>query len=364
MRRPAAIVLFLTVAGSFGSADAGDRRVSREERLEILTRAQVWMAPAVPIPQARLGSNPAGSGAWKEDQLVECRFEPHGVGGSTPKFDCRLPSGETVKVKYGRDNAELYTELAATRLMAALGFPVDRMFLVATVRCQGCPDDPFAQLKCLYSAPASRCFPRIDFNAARAFRPAVIERPLQGRRIETKSRQGWGWNELADIKAEAGGASRAEVDALRLMGIFLADWDNKPRNQRLLCLGEDEDSDACGYPVAMAQDLGGTFGPLKLDLARWRRTPIWTGPASCLVSMRSLPYGGSSFPDVRISEEGRQFLAERLRQLTAAQVHDLFEGAGVASYPANTAEGRDIDNWVRAFAEKVQAIAQRPPCPR
>ena len=41
-----------------------------------------------------------------------------------------------MKVKYGRDNAELYTEVAATRLMAALGFPVDRMFVVAAVRCQ------------------------------------------------------------------------------------------------------------------------------------------------------------------------------------------------------------------------------------
>ena len=356
----ACLASFAAAAGTV----AADKRVSDDTRLEILERAQVWIPPAVPTPQARHADNPEGPDGFAADQMVDCRFEAHGVGGSTPKFDCRLPSGDVVKVKYGRDNPELYTEVAATRLMAALGFPADRMFVVGGVRCLGCPPDPFEALECLYGAPPQRCFAGLNYDVAREFRPAVIERPLEGRRIETKRREGWGWNELELISPDEGGASRAEVDALRLMAVLLADWDNKPRNQRLLCLGEPEESNECGYPVAMVQDLGGTFGPFKLNLDGWRRERIWTDAASCLVSMRDLPYGGSSFHDVHISEDGRRFLAERLRQLSPQQIHDLFQGAGIASYSGNDDEARDIDNWVRAFAEKVQMIDRRPPCPR
>jgi hypothetical protein len=113
----------------------------------------------------------------------------------------------------------------------------------------------------------------------------------------------------------------------------------------------------------MIQDLGGTFGPAKLDLAGWRSTPIWAEPASCRVSMRTLPYGGSTFPDINISEPGRAFLAARLRQLTAAQVHELFEGAGLPRYAHKTAEAKQVENWVQAFNDKVRAIVDHPGCP-
>jgi hypothetical protein len=183
-------------------------RISDSERLDILKRAQVWIPPAVPIAQANLAVNPDGDDGFAEGQTVECRFEPHGVGGSTPKFDCRLPSGRLVKVKYGAGNAEVSTEVAATRLLAAIGFPTDRMYRVAAVRCFGCPPDPFTALKCLYTRPASQCFAHLDYSRAHVFTTAVIERALEGRRIETKNVQGWGWHELASINPGAGGASR------------------------------------------------------------------------------------------------------------------------------------------------------------
>ena len=58
-------------------------------------------------------------------------------------------NGEIVKIKYGRSNPEVYTEVAATRLLAALGFPADRMFVINRVRCFGCPPDPFPALECV-----------------------------------------------------------------------------------------------------------------------------------------------------------------------------------------------------------------------
>ena len=340
---------------------------------DALRRARVWEEPATSIEDAKLDRNPDGPRSFDVDEVVECTFKPGGAAGSTPKFDCELAGGESVKVKYGRSNAEVYTEVAATRLLAALGFPADRMYVVKRVRCFGCPADPFPQLECVNNltdgASMKTCFPALDFTRYQDFDDAVIERPLKGRRIETKNMRGWTWEELKFVDPVNGGSTRAEVDAFRLLAIFLGHWDNKAKNQRLLCQGDKRPTDDtaepgdCDRPLAMIQDLGATFGPLKLDLVRWSRTRIWADAASCKVSMRRMPYGGSTFPDAYISEEGRLFLADRLGRLSTAQIRALFNGARVARFPHRRASGRKVDNWVRAFKAKVRAIADHPPCP-
>jgi hypothetical protein len=213
-------------------------------------------------------------------------------------------------------------------------------------------------------ATVKSCLGAIDYRQTRTFSDAVIERQLPGRRLEAGKRRGWAWSELANVEPAEGGASRAEVDAFRLVAVFLAHWDNKPENQRLVCLGEDKSSsESCKRPLAMVQDLGATFGPNKLDITGWSAFPIWADAASCAVSLRPLPYGGSSFPDTRISEEGRAFLAERLGRLTEAQIRDLFRGARIERYAAKNAASRDVNRWVAAFRSKVAAIVDRPPCP-
>ena len=310
--------------------------------------------------------------------VVPCRFKPAGVGGSTPKFDCELESGEKVRVKYGRDNAEVFAEVIATRLLSVLGFAADQMYTIDRVRCFGCPEDPFSSLQCLNDgSTVEKCFPAVNYSQARDFETAVIERQIPGRRIEIRHDQGWTWKELTKIDPQAGGAPRAHVDALRLMAVFVSHWDNKAKNQRLLCLDARPKTEKtidkhaktrgaidCARPLAVIQDLGGTFGPFKLDLEGWKSTPVWADSATCRVSMRTLPYGGSTFPDISISEPGRVFLAERLRALTPAQVRDLFEGARLSLYTGHrTDQAKNIDNWVKAFDEKVRAIVDHPGCP-
>jgi len=322
---------------------------------EVLRHARVWEEPPTPIEEAKLDRNPEGPASFAVDEVVDCTFKPGPVSGTTPKFDCELTDGDIVKVKYGRSNPEVYTEVAATRLLAALGFPTDNMYVVKQVRCAGCPADPFSQAEC------DGC-PAPDYSHTQEFDVAVIERPRQGRRIESDKARGWTWEELKFVDPVAAGATRAEVDALRLLAIFLVHWDNKGANQRLLCSGEMK-TEGCDRPLAMVQDLGATFGPPKLNLTGWSRTRIWTDAASCKVSMHELPYGGSTFPDAYISEEGRQFLGSRLRRLSATQVRALFEGARIARFPHRRASARNVDNWVRAFQAKVRAIVDRAPCP-
>jgi hypothetical protein len=336
----------------------------------VLSRARVWFKPDKPIAEANLGVSSIEPDGFRENAVVNCTFKIEGVAGSTPKFTCTLPDGDEIKVKYGRDNPEVYTEVVATRLLNALGFPADRMYPVAIVRCFGCPADPFKGLQCLNEGAArERCFPDVNYERYEDFEYAVIERPREGRRIETTKERGWSWEELALIDAKAGGSSRAEVDALRLLAVFLGHWDNKAKNQRLFCVGEPDVEKArtigavkCDRPVAMVQDLGATFGPDKLNFERWSATPIWTNADRCAVSMHALPYGGSTFRDVEISEDGRAFLANLLGQLSTGQIRALFAGARVSAYPRATESGRNIDNWVRAFQTKVDAIVNRSAC--
>jgi hypothetical protein len=373
----------LTVAlGAAPAVYGGPQRNSRQAdapaaavREQILRRAQVWSEPVIPIASARLGDNPAVRSTFGVNATVACRFKPGGISGNTPKFDCELASGEKIRVKYGRDNPEVFAEVIASRLLSALGFPTDQMYVVARIRCSGCPDDPFSKLQCLNDGSTfKQCFADLDYSRAVDFDTVVIERQLPGRRIETRKDPGWTWEELTNIDVAAGGAPRAHLDALRLMAVFLNHWDNKSGNQRLLCLDaptppkvkkrarRDVATD-CRQPLAMIQDLGATFGPVKLDLEGWQSTPIWTDPANCRVSMRTLPYEGSTFPDISISEDGRAFLAARLRLITPAQLHDLFEGAGLARYAHTTEAASNLDNWIKAFNVKVRAIVDHPGCP-
>lgn len=333
-------------------------------RERILASARVWHPPATPIRSAHLHDNPSGPGAFQATDTVSCRFVAEDVNGLTPKFNCLLPNGEIVKVKYGSANAEVFAEVAATRLLSALGFPADRMFVVEKVICQGCPPLPYAALKCEDLTGWRGCF-FSGFNPNRAveFEAAVIERPLEGRKIESVDGEGWKWYELDRIDPSVGGATRDEVDALRLLAVILGHWDNKGENQRLACLpGNDLADGACLRAVAMIHDVGSTFGPAKLDLANWRRLPVWSDAQACRVSMKGLPYAGATFPDGQISEEGRTVLLELLEQLSETQVEELFDGARVAKYDAVASETRSARAWAAAFSEKVRQVREAGPC--
>ena len=344
------------VAGEAGGAPAAIRG-------EALASARVWQAPATPVAHANLRDNPPGA-AFSPDEDLACRFTRREVGGTTPKFYCELPGGEVVKIKYGAGNPELPAEVAATRLLTALGFWSDQMFVVRSVRCEGCPAFPFKALRCAQSTGLeSLCYAGASSDSTVTFPFAVVERRLDGRIIEASEDQGWGWYELSSVDAARGGSTRAEVDALRLMAVFLAHWDNKAANQRLVCPeGADRPDGGCDRPLAIMQDLGATFGPLKMDLHHWRTGRIWKDAASCTVSMEQMPWGGATFPERRISEDGRQLLLGLLAQLSDGQLRDLFEGSRGTAVSQFNAEAASVAAWVEAFKSRVQQIRDAGPC--
>jgi hypothetical protein len=284
--------------------------------------------------------------------LTICTYRPDEVSGTTPKFDCELKSSEKIKVKYGWTK-EIPSEIAATRLLAELGFGADRVSRVARVRCYGCPFQPFhsrALLELLHLD--GYVDNRRDYSSYRDFEDVSVERNFDGEAIEVGPERGWSFYELDTIDPSRGGATRAEVDALRLMAIFLHHWDNKSSNQRLTCANAKTAD--CSHPLAMIQDVGSEFGPKKADIDNWRSKPVWHGDVRrCLVSMKGLPYNGGTFKDVEISEGGRRLLADRLRHLSRAHVKTLFTSAGF----------ENVAEWTAAFQDRVRQIVDRPACP-
>jgi hypothetical protein len=330
-----------------GAAQDKDKGWTEAARKDALARAVVWRQPATPIESADLTRTP---GALPDE--VRCRFKVDDLNGLTPKFECELPDGETIKVKYA--GAEPYGEVAASRLLRGLGFGADRVFFVKRVRCYGCPQFPFPTLKAVTLVGAERIFEQgLDYDSAVDFEWPSIERRSDLEAIETDQGKGWAWHELAKVPT----ASRTHADALTLMAVFLAHWDNKSENQRLVCLsGKPERDGRCRQPFAMLQDVGGTFGPRKVDLDGWRGAPIWKDRATCTITMEGLPHNGATFVPVKVSERGRRFLADRLTRLSDAQIESLFRAARFDQYDGAIAE------WTAVFRQRVEAIAGGPAC--
>ena len=326
---------------------------TRGERFDILTRARVWSPTNVASMDLRRG--PQGSGSFEPGAQLTCDYVNERLGGHSPKFLCRIAEGDNVKVKYGIDNGEVYGELLATRLLWALGFGADREYQVDVI-CRGCPESLGG-----IARPGTE----------RRFFPALVERKMAGHEWKPGGRSGWAWTEL-DVPPAGDGATVAQRDALKLLAVFLQHTDSKTEQQRILCLEarHDKESESCEQPFLMVSDVGLTFGRADLrnrnsvasvNLDGWRRTPVWKSVDGCVGNL-SKSFSGT-LADPVISEDGRQFLAQLLMQLTDRQLTDLFEVARVdlrLSKPENSSSPRStVAEWVTAFKAKRQEIVER-----
>ena len=323
----------------------------RTDRSEVLARAQVWQPTNVRARNLRRG--PDGPGAFAAGAVVRCEYVEKRLSGASPKFACRIGSDDEVKVKFGPENAEVYGEVLATRLLWALGFGADRMYPVRVV-CRGCPR----------TIEATEMSPDVM-----QFDPAVIERKIEGTEWPAEGPKGWSWEELDRVDPERGGAPRAHRDALKLLAVFLQHSDSKAEQQRIVCVDAPRGGSACSNPFLMISDVGLTFGRANrtnsnesgVNLSRWRRTPVWKEETGCVGHLPKSLTG--TLHDPVISEQGRRFLADLLVQLSDVQLRDLFSIARVElrqRQPGDPSEGfGTIGEWVDAFKDKRAQIVRR-----
>lgn len=349
------IVLISTIlsASSFAS---GFDQVSAHERRQLIRRAQIWSPTSV--SSMDLFTGPKDNDSFEFGQIVKCTYIQQDRGnGTSPKFHCKTESGDDIKVRYGRDNNEIYAQVAASRLMWALGFVTNANYPVR-IQCFGCSDDPWDD-------------PRFVPQTV-AFKDATIERTIRADEVceKGKVKQGWGWLELETVQEELGGATRAQIDALKLLGVFMAHIDSRPNNQKLICPSEEvvieNGQHHCKKPLMYITDVGTTFGGAHeregfttLKLRYWRYWPIWKDSRHCIANLEPQGTNPQKLRNPRISEEGRRFLADLLSQLSDSQIRDMFRAARadrVKQYPGYAS----IDEWVEAFKyRRAQIVNHR-----
>ena len=403
-----AMSLFLGIpSAAWGAAQDRPTRldVSKQERLHQLEQAQIFVDRETSTLDLRTG--PVDGLTFDPATGVTCEYHSPGIrlGGATPKFLCRI-GGTVYKVKYlpsaqhgtarkngGSADREMYAEMAATRLFWALGFGADRVFLTS-VTCHGCPASP-------HDGPDER--EQRSRAYSRSVRPigiALVEQRFEGATITAGGTEGWTWSELRQ-HAGRGPSLREQAEALQLLQVFVQHGDCKPEQQRLVCVpggavrrqpdsaamsskvGFSQDADAseeangqeyvCRSPFALVDDLGATFGGAgsftgsgaKMSLSNWAKKPVFdaatyrdTGGACRGVLTPSMSCSGGIENPV-ITEAGRQFLLNRLQQLSDAQIRDLFLAARVTDFCDDSAEC-GVDAWVAVFKDKVRQIATHP----
>lgn len=356
MFRIAFLSTLVFAAGAREAAAWGPSKlVSREERQAVISRAR--LREAVDPSTRDILRGPEGEGSYAFDEEVRCKYEERDplkpIGGHAKKFPCHDANGKRLKVKYDPStNPEVIGEILGSRLFWALGFYAEKMYSVKIV-CDNCPVDPFV----------SSSTPR----ATRTFKPATLQTRLAGTEVAEVLDEGWLFSELDDIDPKLG-ASRAEVDALKLLAVFVHHVDNTGNQQRLLCPADDE---KCERPWMYVTDLGGTFGgrDSSTSYRLWSRRGVWKDPAKCVAALEGTDAG---FRDPAISEEGRALLASLLGKLSDKQIADLFRAARVDVLAKNEpavvgSDGKphhvSVEDWAAAFKKKRAEIASAR-CPR
>ena len=328
------------------------KRWTKSERRELVKRAQVWAPTDIPSMNLRLG--PQGPEAFQPGQEVTCDYVyDEELPGTSRKFNCAISKNDVVKVRYGEENGKVEGEVIATRLLWALGFGADAVYPVK-VHCRGCSADPWVN--------------RQPVAGEQSFDVAAIERKFPGKEIKADKDGGWSWKELRHVDERLGGAPPAQLDAMRLVAVFMQHTDNKIINERFVCLpGGLDENGTCDRPFLYMHDVGLTFGHANLfdinkessvSFADWVDTPMWRAdPKMCVGHMRRSATG--MLGDPQISEAGRKFLADLLVQLSDQQLHDLFEVARVdhrSRKPGTEEPAASVDEWVNAFKAKRDEI--------
>ncbi len=403
----AGVVLATSVVAQSDSEIAFVHVAGPQQRLRYLATARIWSDPGNVTPEMVLAGRPLkqseGLEAALRGQPLPCSFTKPGkdLGGNTPKFACLTPGGTTIRVKYSdgskNGNREIFSAVAAAKLMWALGFISDPIYPI-TVDCRDCPADPMGGS----GARAKRSY--LATFQPEASRLVIVD--------GDDADEGWRWGEVDEAIAKLPegplrAQQRTHFDALTLLGVFIQHGDRKPEQQRLECRSaldpsagdahpvegqhrgalvffERPDGSACSAPVLALQDTGATFGgagrmsksSAKMDLESWTKRPVFkpaeTGSSGEVPECRgnltvSMAAGEGGRGDPRIGEAGRMFLQERLLLLTDAHVRALMASARVEKLSGKQ-EWRDpgaaksyvgSEAWVAAFKDKVRQISER-----
>ena len=270
---------------------------------------------------------------------------------------------------------EVFTEVAASRIMWVLGFPADHVYPLGSAACVGCTADPFdSNLK--DNTASLKDTPNI-------FKVVSAERETPWEQINPEDDETWSWSDAAKFYADGEWTlqQRVEYDAYRLaLGLF--HYHNAIAQQNRLACAQWAPETAgqprvCQRPMIFVQDLGSTFGKAKgaTDLfgtnprgsfSDWESQTVFTNPQAC--ELRATLDG-----DKHVLKEAQELMIQRLGRLDPQTVRTIFSVArfqmmdqkqlrrlrdGGSQNPEEAA----LDEWTNTFLKRIQEIKSATNC--
>ena len=377
--------------------------ITEASRMACIDQASISF-PQVILSAQELYEGDYRVSGFQPDEPIWCRFTPHPKSGASPKFRCHLTDdrynlkdksghiireawsvnsdgnltdsggntieshdgsplkADKIRIKYSTGKSrhrEVFTEVAASRILWFLGFYSDSMYQVQA-NCLACMSDPFQSRQ-------KEPVPEINH-----FFPASVERKVPGKEIKTQKHEGWKKEDLERIYKYATKEKQHEIEAY-ILAMNLFHYHNFISLQnRVTCLKDqwNKETGECYHPVMYIQDLGGSFGSEGLfinprgDFSAWEGETIFKKKSSCKLRANA---GELTY----VSEGGRKFLWERLQHLTEDKVRSIFTAAHFDLIDPDLREQiqkespqlseqelnrQVIDKWVQTFMKRIREI--------
>ncbi len=267
---------------------------------------------------------------------------------------------------------EVFTELAAGRILWALGFPADHVYPVASVACVGCTGSPF-ESNLEQNAAALTTAPNL-------FPMVTVERDIPWTEIDPENDETWSWRDAARFYSNGAWSAqqKLEYDAYRLaLGLF--NYHNAIDVQNRVACAEFKpgasDPRVCVKPYVFVQDLGSTFGKDKFLFANsrgvfkdWQSQTVFKNAGSC--ELRATLLG-----DRRVLKAAQDVMTERANKLDRATVREIFKVARfdqmdqdqlkrIRETDPNEATVREkaLDEWTDVFMQRLAELASAQNC--
>ena len=314
-------IAILSMLFTFGASVGMSADKAKDKNAPGAGKPMLWRDPGN-IPEKDLFW---GSGSENLAPRPPFKFVEEEAKGTQPKIEVTDANGEKWKVKFGK---EVHSEVAATRLLWALGYYVEETYFVDAGKIEG-----ITQLRRAKEFIA----PDGSFAGARfEKRPKNIER--------TKIAWAWGDNPFLGTK---------ELSGLRILMTMINNWDTRRVSKNNIVLritapgGVVED----WYVV---EDLGSSFGKMgrymfvtrnRWDLDDFRTQKFIDGVSG---NMLDLHYQGGARSINKVPLDHARWFSGLLSQLTDNQVRRAFEAA-----EANKSE---IDGFSTRIMEKIREL--------
>jgi hypothetical protein len=270
---------------------------------------------------------------------------------------------------------EVFTSVAATRIMWVLGFPADHDYPAGSASCIGCTADPFGNKLTDNKASLK--------DAPIVFKVVSAERELSWDSIDAENDDTWSWTDAAKFYSDGEWTHRQKVeyDAYRLALGLIHYYNALPQQNRLDCAewekGGASRSKVCRRPVIYVHDLGSTFGKKRsaLDLlgtnprgsfSAWEPQTVFLNPGDC--ELRATLLG-----DKQVLKEAQDLMIQRLARLDRETVKSIFRVARLNMMDqrqvqrlrgkgSQNVDEAALDEWTNVFLKRIEEIRTARNC--